>query len=118
MADLIQLRGGTAAQGTTANPVLAQREVGLETDTKKFKVGDGVTAWSTLPYWGTNVPTEFTQSSPAATWVVNHTLGYKPASISCFNGGGVEILGEVSHTNTAQFTVSFVRALAGTVLYV
>jgi hypothetical protein len=66
---------------------------------------------------GTNAPTEFTQSSPAATWVVNHALGYKPASISCFNGGGVGILGEVSHTSTAQFTVSFVRALAGTVLY-
>ena len=39
-------RGGTAAQWTAANPVLADREMGLETDTKLFKIGNGVTAWN------------------------------------------------------------------------
>jgi hypothetical protein len=47
---LLQLRRGTAAQWTTANPVLAPGEPGHETDTNKQKVGDGSTAWISLPY--------------------------------------------------------------------
>ena len=47
----ILLRNDTAANWTAANPVLGQGEVGLETDTKKLKVGDGTTAWSQLNYY-------------------------------------------------------------------
>jgi hypothetical protein len=50
MADIIQIRRGTATQWTTTNPVLADGELGFETDTKKGKLGNGVTAWSSLPY--------------------------------------------------------------------
>ena len=46
----IQLRRGTAAQWTSVNPVLASGEMGIETDTNKFKFGDGVTAWNNLDY--------------------------------------------------------------------
>ena len=49
MADLIQFRGGTLAQWTTANPVLAEREFAVITDTSGFRVGDGVTAFLDLP---------------------------------------------------------------------
>lgn len=48
--NLIQLRGGTAAAWTAANPVLDAREPGLETDTRKIKYGDGSTAWNSLSY--------------------------------------------------------------------
>lgn len=48
--NLIQLRGGTAAAWTSANPVLDAREPGLETDTRKIKYGDGSTAWNSLSY--------------------------------------------------------------------
>jgi hypothetical protein len=48
---VIQARRGTAAQWTTANPVLAIGEFGYETDTKKMKVGDGATVWTSLGYW-------------------------------------------------------------------
>ena len=50
MADLIQIRRDTAANWTSANPVLAQGELGAETDTSKIKIGDGSTAWSSLAY--------------------------------------------------------------------
>ena len=46
----IKLRGDTAANWTTNNPILALREPGVETDTSKIKIGDGVTAWASLPY--------------------------------------------------------------------
>ena len=49
----IQLRGDTAANWTSANPVLADREVGLETDTNQYKVGDGALAWNSLSYYVT-----------------------------------------------------------------
>lgn len=46
----IQLRRGTAASWTSANPTLASGEFGFETDTGKAKIGNGVTAWNSLAY--------------------------------------------------------------------
>ena len=51
----ILLRNDTAANWTTENPVLGKGELGIEIDTAKFKIGDGVTAWSSLDYAGTVV---------------------------------------------------------------
>lgn len=45
-----RMRRDTAAGWTSANPVLTLGEEGFETDTKKRKVGDGVSAWGVLPY--------------------------------------------------------------------
>lgn len=50
MARAIQLRRGTASEWTSANPTLSSGEVGVETDTSKFKIGDGSTAWTGLAY--------------------------------------------------------------------
>jgi len=46
----IQFRRDTAAAWTAANPVLAAGELGLETDTTFYKIGDGTTAWTSLAY--------------------------------------------------------------------
>lgn len=48
---LIQVRRDTAAAWTSANTTLATGEIGFETDTGKFKVGNG-TAWNSLGYFG------------------------------------------------------------------
>ena len=48
MATRMQQRRGTAAQWTAANPVLAAGELGYETDTNEFRIGDGVNTWSSL----------------------------------------------------------------------
>jgi len=50
MASIIQIRRDTAANWTSANPILAQGELGLETDTLKVKAGDGSTAWTSASY--------------------------------------------------------------------
>jgi hypothetical protein len=50
MTSVIQIKRGTASAWTSANTVLAAGEVGFETDTKKMKVGDGSTAWTSLGY--------------------------------------------------------------------
>ena len=50
MTTRIQLRRDTSTNWTTNNPTLALGETGVETDTRKFKFGDGTTAWNSLPY--------------------------------------------------------------------
>lgn len=50
MAAVIQVKRGSASSWTSANTVLAAGEIGFETDTKKMKVGDGSTAWTSLGY--------------------------------------------------------------------
>jgi hypothetical protein len=52
----ITIREGTAAAWTSANPILAQGELGYETDTGKFKLGNAVSTWTALPYGGLNGP--------------------------------------------------------------
>lgn len=59
MSSLIQFRRDTAANWTTANPVLAEGELGLETDTGAYKIGNGSTAWNALIY------REFTGEAPS-----------------------------------------------------
>ena len=61
----IQVRRGTAAEWTAANPTLAAGEMGVETDTRKIKVGTGSTAWTSLAYIASDAPgiTEIAQDA-------------------------------------------------------
>lgn len=47
----IILRNDTANNWTTNNPVLLKGEIGLETDTGKYKIGDGTSNWQALQYY-------------------------------------------------------------------
>ncbi len=49
----IKVKHGTAAEWAAANPTLAVGEPGYETDTGILKIGDGVTAYNSLDYIGT-----------------------------------------------------------------
>jgi hypothetical protein len=51
MATRMQQRRGTAQQWTDADPRLESGEIGFETDTNQFKIGDGVNVWSDLSYF-------------------------------------------------------------------
>ena len=53
MSTQIQLRRGLAAAWVSANPTLAEGELGLETDTLKIKIGDGTSTWIALGYYST-----------------------------------------------------------------
>lgn len=47
---IIQPRRNTAAGAAENNRVLAMGEKGFETDTKRWKTGDGATNYNDLPY--------------------------------------------------------------------
>ena len=50
MANRLQLRRDGAQQWANINPILAQGELGIEIDTSRIKIGDGVTPWNSLRY--------------------------------------------------------------------
>ena len=80
MAINIQFRRGTASEWTAANPTLAVAEFGVETDTDKFKLGDGATAWTSLAYGGIKGDTG-TSGVAAATAPLAYNSGTSTVSI-------------------------------------
>ena len=56
MAVRIQLRRDTAANWVSSNPTLRAGEIGIETDTLKFKVGNGSSPWNSITAYANVVP--------------------------------------------------------------
>lgn len=48
----VQLRGGKGEVLATVNPLLSEREIMIETDTGRLKIGNGLSHWNELPYYG------------------------------------------------------------------
>lgn len=79
--DRMQERRGTAANLASVNEVLRDGEICVETDTawpvgggRKFKIGDGVTPWNSLPY------------------AVPDSAGPRPGAIGCTFDAGSGVL--------------------------
>ena len=88
MATKIKLRRDSATNWTTANPVLAIGEPGLETNTLKLKFGDGTTAWNALAYATNGI-----------------SGGISLASLSAVNSGTPSGSGSLAYnSNTGAFT--------------
>lgn len=87
----IQERRDTAANWTSANPTLASGELGFETDTRKFKLGDGSTAWTSLAYVGLTNP-----MTTAADLIVGGASGV-PARLAKGSDGQVLTVDPTTH---------------------
>lgn len=136
---VIKLRRDTAADWSTVDPILADGELGIETDTNRIKIGDGATEWTGLTYGpvadtavikvknasgtvaipaGTLVQFagasgDTVTAAPAVTdgSVDFHTLiGVTAAEIAADGFGDVVLTGVVGGLNTSAYTV-------GTLLY-
>ena len=66
MAVRIQLRRDTLTNWSTNNPTLAEGEMGLEKDTGRWKVGNGLDTWNALPYSNAQA----SESNPLALGIV------------------------------------------------
>ena len=53
----ILFRRDTSSNWTAANPTLSNGELGFETDTRRFKIGNGSQAWNSLSYSNADVTT-------------------------------------------------------------
>ena len=69
----MQQRRGTAAEWTAENPILATGEFGFETNTGKFKVGNGSSNWAALEYFANSstIVSSLVDSAPAALNTLN-----------------------------------------------
>jgi microcystin-dependent protein len=88
MADIkarLLFRKGTAAQWAAANPVLLNGEPAWETDTGKFKIGNGSTAYASLPFYDLNENVQ-PAITGAATTITNENLTPSRALVSDENG--------------------------------
>jgi len=63
----MQQRRGTAAEWTAANPILQAGEIGYETDTEQFKIGNGTDTWSAIEYWEGALPDQTSNSGKFLT---------------------------------------------------
>lgn len=70
---LIQVRRGLAATWTSVNPILNSGEIGFETDTNLFKIGNGSTAWASLAYAGGGVSYAATVTSGGTTTLTSNS---------------------------------------------
>lgn len=83
----MQQRNDTAANWMAINPILAAGEIGYDRTNKKIKIGDGATAWDTLPY---------------------HESGGGGGGTTYTAGDGIDITSDTISVdaNTAQFTMT------------
>lgn len=118
----IQLRHDTAANWTSANPVLASGEKGIETDTGKEKNGNGSTAWNSLAYMGIGATIDDTKGNGDTTFVwsadkVFDQLALKaPLASPTFTGHPtVEGVTSTGATGTGKFVFDTAPTFSGTV---
>lgn len=71
---VIKHRTSTASVWTSTNSILAAGEKGVESDTLKSKIGDGTTAWNSLPYLKAGVADSATKASKITASGVDRTV--------------------------------------------
>ena len=128
---ILRHRRDTAANWTSNNPVLEAGQLGYETDTLKFKLGDGTTAWTSLSYatGGTGVtgPTGPTGAGgvlayygsfyDSTTQTLTSTTGAQAVNIgSTFEASGVSLQSssQVKFSYAGTYTVTFSAQLSNT----
>lgn len=113
MAIKIQIRRGTAANWTSTDPTLSEGEVGFETDTGKIKIGNGSTAWTSLPY-GAIIPSVFTGHTSATTSVHGITDTSNLAYLDSPNFTGTVVLPNTTSVGDVSSTeLSYVNGVSG-----
>ena len=113
MANKIQLRRDTAANWTTANPVLGQGEPGAEIDTGRLKIGDGVKDWKTLPDISDS-HLQFTQDGTGAKPRSYDSKFKDVVSVKDFGAVGD---GVADDTAAIQLAIDFAQTILSTVWF-
>lgn len=99
----IQLRNDLAINWSTKNPILAQGEIGIESDSRKLKIGDGINTWNHLIYYQFGDALGYLQSGG-----YTGTAQDLKDEIDAISGGtGVELQAHlINYTNPHQVTAT------------
>ncbi len=103
----IQTRRDTAANWASVNPTMGMGEIGYETDTGKFKFGDGVTAWNGLEYAGGGAISGRTTGAETVAdgGTIAHGLGASPTTVHATGSIPTEFVA-VTAKDATTFTVA------------
>lgn len=111
----IQFRRSIATDWVAVNPILSAGEVGYETDSRKFKIGDGTTSWNSLGY-GAVFPSELNELvddrvNDLLVAGSNIEKSYNDSSNTLtISATGVSLLG---HTHTSSEITDFNSSVSG-----
>lgn len=121
---IFRIRRDTAANWTSANPVLKLGEPGLETNTRLVKYGDGSTAWNSLGYtavrWadisGKPTITAFAETllDDANAAAARTTLGL--GALATQNAGNLPALGIGTASSSYGLTIDIGTALGARIV--
>lgn len=109
MATQIQFRRDTSSNWTAANPTLAVGEMGLETNTGLFKVGNGTSAWNSLAYGGiqgtTGTGTQGTTGAQGISGTTTLSINAQTGTTYTLASGDVGNLVTASNASAITITV-------------
>ena len=105
----IQVRRGTASQWTSANPVLAAGEWGLETDTLKTKIGDGTTAWASLAYatGSVSISNVTGLGTGVSTFLATPSSANLASAVTDETGTGLVVFNNTPSLTTPKITLAY-----------
>lgn len=93
-------RKGTYQQWFDSNPTLGSGEIGFETDTGKFKVGDGITLWNNLSYFISQDQITIMNQDYATESYVDTSIENSTVDLSIAAGTGIDW-----NVETSQFDI-------------
>ena len=99
MSSKILLRRGTAAEWSSANPILGNGELGIETDTLKIKIGNGSSTWSQLSSYANITPAQLTSQ-------INSLISAAPSTLDTLNELAAAINNDASFSTTVNNLLS------------
>lgn len=105
----IEQRIGSAAEWTSVNPVLFEGEAGHETDTGKWKLGDGITDWVGLAYKPGVM--SVAGKTGIVTLDVSDVTDAAPLASPAFTGSPTAPTPNPADNDTSIATTAFVKSL-------
>jgi hypothetical protein len=110
MAVKIIIRHDSASNWTSANPTLSLGELGFDTDSKKYKLGDGTTAWNSLSYAGMT-SAEITSAIETA---VSAVVDLSPSTLDTLNELAAAINDDPAFFTTVETRIAGVETAIDT----
>ena len=92
----------------TNNPILADGELGFESDTSNFKIGDGVSRWNDLNYISCNIAYRLAGSRKIGNAIFDNTKDITLEDIGALSNGGGSLVGSLYLGNNKDYFLSYI----------